>query len=147
MKPGSMSSDAVVDDLDAVAGDLGPAGGEQLGWRHPVAGQEPLHVGGRGVAWRAGVDHGDPASRPSEHQGGAQAGGSAADDHHVEVLVVRSWCDTSWPPLCTRRRATDNVCCCFRESVLTAAMATSPEITSVLAEVGGRLRRVRTQRA
>ena len=35
----------------------------------------------------AGVDHCDTAAGPAEHQGGAQAGGSATDDHDVIGLV------------------------------------------------------------
>src|SRR4029079_446719 len=40
--------DGVADDLDAVAGDLGPPGCEQLRRRHAIAGEVTLHVSGRG---------------------------------------------------------------------------------------------------
>ena len=74
---------AVLDDLDAVAPDLGARGLEQVGRGRPVARQEPLHVRGGSVARRAGVDDDDPAPRPAEHERGAQAGGPASDDRHV----------------------------------------------------------------
>ena len=45
------ASDDVIDDLDAVAGDLVSTGREQLGRWHPVVGQVAVHVGGRGIAW------------------------------------------------------------------------------------------------
>jgi hypothetical protein len=75
--------DSVLDDPHAVASHLGPAGCEQFCWGHPGSREESLHVGGGGVSWLAGIDHGDPA----EHQRGAQSGGAAADNHHVKVLV------------------------------------------------------------
>ena len=86
VKPAVDLDDPVVDELDAVAADLGPPGGEQLGGRHPVARQEALHVRGGRVARRAGVDDGDPAPRPAEHERRAQPGGAAADHHHVVGL-------------------------------------------------------------
>ena len=67
----------------AVAAHLVAAGGQQLGGRHPVAGQEALHVGGGGVAGLAGVHHQDPAAGPGQDQGRGQAGGAATDHHHV----------------------------------------------------------------
>ena len=88
VKPGSMSRTRSLMSLDAVAGHFGPACCEQLGWWHPVARQEALHVCGRGVAWLAGIDHRDTAACPAEHQGGAQTGGAATDDHYFEVLFV-----------------------------------------------------------
>ena len=72
----------------AVPGDLGAAGGEQLGGREAVGAEEALHVGGGGVARLAGVDDGDPAAGAAEHQRGGEAGGAAADDDDV---VVAPW--------------------------------------------------------
>ncbi|GAB3541466.1 hypothetical protein GCM10027403_32820 [Arthrobacter tecti] len=37
-----------------------------------------------GVAWVAGVDDGDAPPGAPEHQGGAETGGSAADNDDVE---------------------------------------------------------------
>ena len=74
---------AVVDDLHAVALDLGARGPEQAGRRRSVARQEALHVRGGSVARRAGVDDDDPAPGPAEHERGAQTGGPASDDRHV----------------------------------------------------------------
>ena len=61
---------------------------EQLGRRHPVAGEEPLHVRGGSVPRRSGVDDDDPAPRAAEHERGAQAGGAASDDRDVIGLGV-----------------------------------------------------------
>jgi hypothetical protein len=80
----------VLDQLDAVAGHLDPARGQEVGRRHAVAGQESLHVSGRSVAWFAGVDHGDPAPRPAEHERRTQAGSAAADHHHVIAGCVHA---------------------------------------------------------
>ena len=74
--------------MAAVAGDLGAAGGEQLGGREAVGAEEALHVGGRGVARLAGVDDGDAAAGAGQHQGGGQAGGASADDHDVVLVHV-----------------------------------------------------------
>jgi hypothetical protein len=76
----------ILENVDAVAGRLGPARGQELGRGHPVAGQEPLHVGGGRVPRRSSIDHGDPAAGPAQHQSPAQAGCSAADHHHVVGL-------------------------------------------------------------
>jgi hypothetical protein len=54
-----VDADDVIDELDAVAAGLAATGSEQLARRHPVAGQEAVHLAGRSVAWRAGVDHRD----------------------------------------------------------------------------------------
>ena len=56
---GHQVGDGAVDDVAAVAADLVAAGGQQLGGWHAVAGEVAVHVGGRGVARRAGVDHED----------------------------------------------------------------------------------------
>ena len=81
--PGSIADHLILDQLHAVAGHLGPSRGQQVGRRHPVAGQEPLHVRRGSVARRAGIDHGDPAPRPAQHERRTQAGRTAADHHHV----------------------------------------------------------------
>ena len=81
---------AVLDDLHAVAPDLGPRGAERLGRGHPVAGQEPLHVRGGGVPRRSRVDDHDPAPRPAEHERRAQPGGPASDDRHVIDLTFHA---------------------------------------------------------
>ena len=77
-----------LEDLDSVAGDLGSTGRQQLGGRHPVAGQKAVHVRGGRVAGSAGVDDGDPASGTAQHQCCAEACSSAADDHDVVVRCV-----------------------------------------------------------
>ena len=87
-EPGLDLHHCVVDDLDAVSGDLFAAGGEELRGRHPVAGEEPLHVGGGSVAGCTGVDDGDRAPRPSEDERGAQAGCTTTDDHDVVVVLL-----------------------------------------------------------
>jgi hypothetical protein len=56
----------------------GPAGG-----RHPVAGQEPLHVSSGGVARLSGIDDSDTAPCPAQDERCAQAGRSAANHHHI----------------------------------------------------------------
>ena len=80
--------DAVEDQFDAVAADLGAAGGQQLGRGRPVAGEEALHVRGGGVAWLAGVDDDHAPAGASEHERRAQAGGAAADDRDVVGVSV-----------------------------------------------------------
>ena len=80
------SADDAIDERNAVAGDLGATGGEELAGRHTVARQVALHVGGRGVAGGAGVDDGDPTSGSPEDESGGQACGATADDHHVVGL-------------------------------------------------------------
>ena len=42
-----------------------------------------MHVGGRGVARRAGVHHQDLAAGAGQDQGCGQAGGASADDDYV----------------------------------------------------------------
>ena len=75
--------DGAGDDLAAVPRDLVPAGGEQLGGWQAVAGEVAVHVGGRGVARLARVDHEDLAAGAGEDQGCGQAGGASADDGYV----------------------------------------------------------------
>jgi hypothetical protein len=89
---------AVLDELDAVALDLGARGGEQLRRRHPVAREEPLHVRGGGVAGRARVDDEHSTACTAQDERGAQAGGAAADDRYVIELrfgfhlrIVQAW--------------------------------------------------------
>lgn len=83
LEAGLDAYDGVIDEVDAVGGDLAPSHSKELYWRHAVAGQVPLHVGGGGVSWRTGVDDGDTAPGPAEDQGCAQPGGASADNHHV----------------------------------------------------------------
>ena len=75
-------------ELDAVAGRPrpGPRPSSSAG-AHPVPGQEALHVSGRRVPRRAGVDDGDPAPRAAEHERRAQPGRAAADHHHVDSCL------------------------------------------------------------
>ena len=138
--------DLTVDDLHAVAGDLGASDGQQFGRWHPVAGQEAVHVRGGCVAGRAGVDHGDPAAGPAQDQCGAQAGCSATDDHDVirsDLFIAI----TSMARACGVGLGRDNFCCCFRETVVAVcADGDLTEIDAVLAEVGPRLKQLRTQR-
>ena len=42
----------------------------------------------RGVARGSGIDHGDPAPSPAQHEGRAEAGRSAADHHDVVDLCL-----------------------------------------------------------
>ena len=88
--PGFDPHHLIIDQLQAVAGHLGPARRQQVGRRHPVTGQEPLHVSCGSVAWRSGVDHSDPAPRPAQYQSRTQACRSAADHHHVIDLRLHS---------------------------------------------------------
>ena len=79
--------DLVVDDLDAVAADLVSRRREEVGGWHPVAGEEALHVRGGSVPRRSGVDDDDAAPGAAEHERGAQAGRTAADDGDVIGLL------------------------------------------------------------
>ena len=67
---GHQVGDDAVDDVAAVAADLVASRGQQLGGWHAVAGEVAVHVGGRGVAWRARVDHEDGAAGPCEDESG-----------------------------------------------------------------------------
>ena len=149
-KPGLDPDHLILDQLHAVAGHLGPSRGEKLGRRHPVAGREPLHVSGGGVAWCAGIDHRHPPAGPSEHERGAQAGGSAADHHHVIRLSLHgdSFNLRVRPvaPYDPPSRYGKQSCRSWDANTRVTGMATSPEIDAVLAEVGPRLKRARTQR-
>ena len=80
---GRRVDDAVLDELDAVAADLGSTGLEELGRGCPVAGEEALHGRGRRVAGCAGVDDDHAAASAAEHERRRQARGAAADDRHV----------------------------------------------------------------
>ena len=84
-----------------------PADGQQLGGRETVAGEVAVHVGGRGVARRAGVDHEDAAPGAGEDQGGGQAGGASADDRYVVLTHA---------PRLEAGRAVANERCCSWES-------------------------------
>jgi hypothetical protein len=76
----------VVDQGAAVAGHLGPTGGEEVvGW-HAIPGQEAVHVRGRRVTGPAGIHHDHRAPGPDQHQGRAQAGRAATNHHDVIVL-------------------------------------------------------------
>src|SRR5215212_6558669 len=48
--------DLVLDDLDAVAADFLSRQSEEVGGWHPVPREEPLHVRGRSIPRRSGVD-------------------------------------------------------------------------------------------
>jgi len=75
--------DVVVNQLHAVAADLGPARGQRFGRWHPVARQEPCMCAAR--AWR-GAPASTTATRrraPAENESGAEARRSATDHHHV----------------------------------------------------------------
>jgi hypothetical protein len=86
-EPGLDPQDVILDQLHAVAGDLGTCRGQEVGRRHPVPRQETLHVGGGSVARRSRIDHGDPPARPAQHESRARAGRSATDHHDVIVLI------------------------------------------------------------
>jgi hypothetical protein len=73
----------VFDDLNAIAANLVSRNPKQFGGRHPVAREEALHVLGRRVARRAGVDDNHAAARAAEDQRGTQPGSSAANDRNV----------------------------------------------------------------
>jgi hypothetical protein len=104
---GHQIGDDAGDDLAAVAGDLVPAGGKELGGGHAVAGQVAVHVRSGGVAWLAGIDHEDLAAGSGQDQGCGQAGRASADDHYV-VSVHR--------PRLEPAAVNTNERCCFRET-------------------------------
>src|SRR4029453_7752941 len=58
------------------------------GWES-VARQEAVHVRGRGVARRAGVDHQDPAPGSGQDQGRGQPGCATTDDYCVVLTHAR----------------------------------------------------------
>jgi hypothetical protein len=85
-EPGLDPEHLVLEQLDAVAGRLGPSCRQEVGRRDPVAGQESVHVGGGRVARHSSIDDGDAAPRSSQYESRAQAGCSAADHHNVVGL-------------------------------------------------------------
>ncbi len=78
--------DASVDDRASVARDLVPSAREQRGGCGAVTGEEAVQVRRGGVAGLPGIDDRDRASSTEQDQGGAEAGGTAADDEHIESL-------------------------------------------------------------
>ena len=106
---GHQVGDDAVDDVAAVAADLVAARGQQLGGWHAVAGEVAVHVGGRGVAWRARVDHEDVAAGAGEDQGGGQACGASADDRDVVL--------THAPKVEARGRFAYERCCLWESGV------------------------------
>jgi len=74
-----------VDQAAAIAGNLDPAGRDQVvGW-HAILGQEAMHVRGRRVAGPTRVNHNHRAPGPCQHQGHTQAGRAATNHHDVVV--------------------------------------------------------------
>jgi hypothetical protein len=69
--------------LAAVPAHLVPPPREQLGGRHPVVPEQPVHRLRRPVALLPGVDHEHRPARPRQLQRAVQPGGTAADHHHV----------------------------------------------------------------
>jgi hypothetical protein len=91
-EPGVDRDHPIVDQHHAVAGRLGASGGQERGRRHPVAGQEPLHVARSSVSRRTGIDDRDPTPCPTEHESRTRAGRTPAHHHHV---VTRHLADRS----------------------------------------------------
>ena len=96
--------------------------------------------GGR-VARRPGIDHRDPAARPSEHEGRTQAGSTAADHHYV---ISRHLHEPE--SAATQARLQRSLLFLGIGSLGLRPMDEAPPLTTVLAEVGPRLRRLRTLR-
>ena len=115
--------DVILDQLDAVAGRFGPAGGQEFGRRHPVPRKETLHVSCRRVPRRSGIDDGDPAACAAEHERRTQAGRAAADHHHVKVVFV-VFVHVSSLRVAARF---SKVCCRFRESLITWGAWRTPQ--------------------
>ena len=65
-----MPSTAADDDPAAVAADLVAAAGQQFGGRHPVTGEESVHVRRGGVAGVSGVQDQDLAAGAGQDQCG-----------------------------------------------------------------------------
>ena len=63
--------------------DLLAAGADQLGRADAVAGQEPVHPRGGGVARRSGIDHDHGTPGPPQGHRRAQAGGTTADHRDI----------------------------------------------------------------
>ena len=99
-----------------------------------------MHVGGRGVARRAGVHHEDPAAGPGENQGRGQAGGASADDHYV----VSGSCPQDGAARAVHLRMLLFVGIGSQMSLVEDTSAAA--IAAVLDQVGARLKRLRTQR-
>jgi hypothetical protein len=98
-KAGLDPHDLILDQLHAVAANLDAARDQQLGRRHPIAGQEPMHVGRWGIARRSCIDDSDSAPRPAQDESRAQAGRSTA--HHHDVVARRLY----------RRQLSDSIQC------------------------------------
>lgn len=77
----------IADQLRAVARHLASPQGQEVSGRDPVAGQEPLHVCRGSVARSSRIDHHNPAPCPAQDERRAQAGRTAACDHHVIRLL------------------------------------------------------------
>lgn len=78
--------DASVDDRASVARDLVATAREQRSGHGAVPGEEAVQVRRGGVAGLPRIDDRDRASGAEQDQGGAEAGGTAADDEHIESL-------------------------------------------------------------
>ena len=115
-EPGLDADGPVRHQVDAVPGHLGPAGSEQVGRGHAVAGQESLHVRRGRVAGLSSVDDRDPAPGPAEHQGCAQAGRATTDDDHVVNFRLNG--DHLRSGEFARGRERDNFRCRFRERLV-----------------------------
>jgi len=85
----SRRDDATVEQLHAVAADLGSTGRQQRGRDRAVPRQEAVYPGGRRVAGFARVDDQDRAPRPPEHQRSVEPGHASTDHHHVVGLRHR----------------------------------------------------------
>ena len=83
--------DVILDQLDAVVGRFGPAGGQEIGRCHPVPRKETLHVSRRRVPRRSGIDDGNPAACAAEHERRTQTGRAPAHHHDVKVFSLFSF--------------------------------------------------------
>jgi hypothetical protein len=79
---------AIVDDVDAIRGDLATCDGVELGRREPVVAEVAVHVGGGRVAGLTGVDHDHRPAHAAELEAGREPGGSASDHDDVERAGV-----------------------------------------------------------
>ena len=132
--------DLVFDDLDAVAADFFSRQGEEVGRWHPVPGEEPLHVRGRSIPRRSGVDDDDAAPGAAENEGGAEPGRTAADNGDVMRCCIHGLDGAR-----EARRPQSSLLFLGTASSV-ASMPNSSPIPDVLAEVGPRLKRLRTKR-
>ena len=114
-KPGSISATLILEQLDAIVGHLGPAGGKEIGRCHPVPRKETLHVSRRRVPGRSGIDDGNPAARAAEHESSTQTGRAPTHHHDVKVVFV-VFVHVSSLRVAARF---SKVCCRFRESLIT----------------------------